>query len=66
MRFLDAAVDHLDEDVGIFVELYHQLLVLLHLSEAVLVHNVGVVEEQIVLRGQLDLHILDVIVVIAL
>lgn len=62
----DAAVDHLDEDVGIFVELDHELLVLLHLSEAVFVHYVGVVEEEVVLRGQLNLHILNVVVVVAL
>lgn len=49
MRFLDAAVDHLDENIGIFIELYHEFLVLLHLPEAVLINNVSIVEEKVVL-----------------
>ena len=58
MGLLDARVDHLDQDVRVVAELDHQFLVLLHVSEAVLVNDVGVVEEQVVLRSELNLDIL--------
>ena len=59
VRFLDARVDHFDQDVGVVGELNHQLLVLLHVTEAVFVDDVRVVEEQIVLTSQLDLDVLE-------
>ena len=59
MRLLDAGVDHLDQNVGIIAELDHQLLVLLHVAEAVLVDDVSVVEEQIVLTSQLNFDVLE-------
>ena len=45
---LDAAVDHFNEYVWVFVELYHELLPVLHLPEGVFIDYVGVVEEQVV------------------
>lgn len=45
MRFFNATVDHFDKDIGIFVELNHELLHLLHLSEAIIINNMSVVEE---------------------
>ena len=59
VRLLNARVDHLDQDVGVVGELNHELLVLLHVTEAVLVDDVGVVEEKVVLTGQLNLDILE-------
>lgn len=66
MWLFDAAVDHLDEYVGVFIEFDHKLLVLLHLSEAVFVNDVSIVEEQIVLRSELNFYVLDVIAIISL
>ena len=48
MRLFNTTIDHLNEDRGVLWELYHQLLVLLHLPESVLVNCVRVVEEQVV------------------
>ncbi len=48
------------------MELYHQLLRLLHLSEVILINDVCVVKEQVVLRGQFYLHVLNVVLVIPL
>ena len=59
MRLLDARVYHFDKDVGVVPELYHQLLVLLHVSERVLVDQVGVVEEKIVLGCKFNFNVLD-------
>ena len=61
MRLLDTRVDHLNENISIVREFDHELLVLLHHSEAVLVHDVCVVEEQVVFRGQFNLDILKII-----
>ena len=46
---LDACVEHADEDGGVLREVDHQLLLLLHQPEALLVQRVRVVEEQVVL-----------------
>ena len=61
MRLLDARVDHLDENIGIISEFDHELLILLHHSETIFVHDVGVVEEQVIFRGQFNLDILEII-----
>ena len=61
MRLLDAGVDHFYQDICVVRELDHQLLVLLHRSEAVLVDDVRVVEEQVILRGQFDLDVLKIV-----
>ena len=66
MRLLDARVDHLDKDIGVLVEVDHQLLCFLHLTEAIFFNQVGVVEEEVILWGQLQFYILDVIVVVRL
>lgn len=66
MWLFDAAVDHLNEYVGVFIEFDHKLLVLLHLSEAVLINDVSIVEEEIVLRSELNFDVLDVIAIISL
>ena len=49
LGLFDARVGHLYEDICILVEVHHQLLFLLHLSEGVFVDHMCVVEEQIVL-----------------
>ena len=59
VRVLYARIGHLHEDVGIFLEVHHQLLLLLHVSEFVLIHFVCVVEEEIVFTRQLNLHLVD-------
>ena len=59
MWVFDARVGHLDEDVGVFLEVDHELLLLLHVSEFVLVNAVSVVEEQIVFTRQLDFHLVN-------
>ena len=38
VRLLDARVYHFDKDIGVVAELYHQFLVLLHVTERVFVH----------------------------
>ena len=55
----DARIRHLDEDVGILLEVYHQLLLLLHVTELVFIHAVRVMEEQVVLTCQLHLDLMD-------
>ena len=59
MRVFDAGIGHFDEDIGVFLEVDHELLLLLHVSEFVFVNAVSVVKEQIVLTGQLDLHLVN-------
>ena len=61
MRLLDARVYHLDKDARVVMEFDHELLVLLHVLEAVLVDKVGVVEEHVVFACQFDLDVLDVV-----
>ena len=58
---LDARVCHLYKDVCILLEVYHQLLLLLHVTELVLIYTVCVVEEQVVLARQLYLDLVDLI-----
>ena len=48
MGFFDARIDHFDEDVGVLVELDHELLDFLHLTESVLVDDMGVMEKEVV------------------
>ena len=48
VRFLDATIDHLNQNVWVFTEFYHKFLTILHLSESVFVHNVSVVKEEVV------------------
>jgi hypothetical protein len=66
VRFFNAAVNHFNKDAGIVRELNHQLLVLLHLSKGVFIHSMSVVEEEVILRCQLNSHILDMIILISL
>ena len=61
VRVLDARVCHLDEDVSVLLKVYHQLLLLLHVAELVLINTVRVVEEQVVLTRQLNFDLLDLI-----
>ena len=49
MRLLDAGVDHLDKDIGVLIEVDHQLLCFLHLTEAIFFNKVSVVEEEVIL-----------------
>ena len=59
VRVLDARISHLDEYVGILLEIDHEFLLLLHVPEFVLIYAVGVVEKQVVLARQLHLHLMD-------
>ena len=61
MRVFDARIGHLDENVGILLEVNHELLLLLHVAELVLVNVMRVVEEQVVLTCQLNLHLVDLV-----
>jgi len=45
VRVLDARVGHFYEDVRVFLEVDHQLLLLLHVPESVLVDTVRVMEK---------------------
>lgn len=47
----DSRISHLDENVCIFLEVDHEFLLLLHMTELVLVNAVCVVEKQVVLAG---------------
>lgn len=51
VRVFDCRIGHLDKDVGIFLEVDHEFLLLLHVTELVFVHAVCVVEKQVVLAG---------------
>ena len=66
MWFFNAAIDHLNKNVGVFMELNHQLLTFLHLTECVFIYDVSIVEKEIILRCQLNLHVLNMIIVISL
>jgi hypothetical protein len=66
MWFFDAAINHFDKDIWVLIELDHELLNFLHLSKSVFIHDMSIVEEQIVLGSQLNLYILNVIVIISL
>ena len=59
MGFFDAWVDHLDEDFVELVERDHQLLLFLHLAEAVLCQQQRVMEKHIVLARELNLYVFD-------
>ena len=61
MRVFDARVGHLDEYVGILLKVDHELLLLLHVAELVLVHAMRVVKEQVVLTCQLNLNLVDLV-----
>ena len=61
MRVFDARICHLDENVGILLEVYHEFLLLLHVAELVLVHAMRIVEEQVVLTCQLNLHLVNLV-----
>ena len=66
MGFFDTAVDHFDQDIGVLMEFNHELLSILHLPESILIHNVSVMEKEVVFRCQLNLDVLNVVVVITL
>ena len=61
MRVFDARIGHLDEYVGILLEVDHEFLLLLHVAELILVHAMRVMEEQVVLTRQFDLHLMNLI-----
>ena len=61
MRVFDARIGHLDENVGILLEVYHEFLLLLHVAELVLVNVMRIVEEQVVLTCKFNLHLVDLI-----
>ena len=58
---LDSRIGHFDKNVCIFLEVNHELLLLLHVTELVFVHAVCIVEKQVILTRQLDLHLMDLI-----
>jgi hypothetical protein len=45
MWFFDAAINHFDKDIWVFIKLDHELLNLLHLSEIVFIYDMSIVEE---------------------
>lgn len=53
--FLDAMVEHPEENGGVLGELHHELLALLKVFEAGRAHLVNVVEEEVALAAQLHL-----------
>ena len=57
MRLLNTGIDHLHEDVHVVLELDHELLLLLDCLEGVFVHDVRVVEKDVVLAGKLHLDV---------
>ena len=61
MWVLDSRIGHFDENVCIFLEVDHELLLLLHVTELVFVNAVCIVEKQVILTRQLDLHLMDLI-----
>jgi len=65
VRLLDAGIDHFLEHFCVLGEVHEQLLLLLHVAVGVCVNQVRVVEEQVVLRRQLHLHILDLVPILA-
>ena len=62
MWLFNARVYHLDKDVCIVYKFNHQLLVLLHMSERILINNMGVVEKQVILRRKLNLDVLNIVI----
>ena len=61
MRVLNARVSHFNEDIGILLEINHEFLLLLHVSELVFINAVCVMEEQVILTGQFDLDLMNLI-----
>ena len=61
--FFDAVVQHFYDYGAVVWKVDHQLLALLHLPEPLLVHRVGIVEEQVVLRSQLDPYVCRLLLV---
>ena len=59
MRLFYARVDHLNENFVELVERDHQLLLFLHLAEAVLCQQQRVMEKHIVLARELNLYVFD-------
>ena len=61
VRVFDARVRHLYKNVCILLEVYHELLLLLHVAESVFIYTVCVVEKQVVFTRQLHFDLLDLI-----
>jgi len=61
MWVFNARIGHLDENVGILLEVDHELLLLLHVAELIFVHAVRIVEEQVILTCQFNLHLMDLV-----
>ena len=66
VRVLDAGVGHLYEDVCVLLEVNHELLLLLHVSEFVFIHAMSVVKEQVVLACQFHLDLMDCVIIISI
>lgn len=65
VRFFDAGVDHLNEDLVKLLKRDHQLLLLLHHSETVFGHNHRVVEKEVVFTGQLNHDVFSLVNTVA-
>ena len=61
MWLFNAGVNHFDENIGIITEFNHELLVFLHHSKTILIHNMRIVKEQSILRSQFNFDILKVV-----
>ena len=57
----DARISHFHKDIGIFLEVDHQFLLLLHVSKLILIHHVCVVEEKVIFAGQFYFDLVDLV-----
>jgi len=61
VRVFYTRVGHLYKNVCIFLEVHHELLLLLHVAESIFIYTVCVVEKQVVFTRQLDFDLLYLI-----
>ena len=61
----DTGVGHFHEDVGIFVEIDHEFLLFLHLSETILINYMCVMEKEIIFRCQLNFNLFYLILTLS-
>ena len=61
MRLFYTRVDHFDQDVCVFGELDHKLLLFLHVAVGIEGNFVRVVEKEIVFWGELDADVLNLV-----
>ena len=57
MRFLNAAIYHLDKNVCVFAKFYHELLMFLHLPKYIFINYMSIVEEKVIFRAKFNFHV---------